>query len=87
MDWYKWLDVFQVAMMSKFSISITELAREANQQNPKVRPIIGDFDEYSAIKKIISVMYLLGEAAREQFMDKYLNSALWELNPQQLIKL
>ena len=74
--------------MAKYSISITELTREANQQNPRVRTLIGDPDEDPAIKKVISVMYLsLGEAARKQFKDKYAHTALWELKAQELITL
>ena len=65
--------------MAKYYISITELTREATEQNPRVRPLMGDLDEDPANKKTISVMYLaLGEAARKQFMDKYPNTALWE---------
>ena len=80
MDWDKWIDLFQVAMMAKYSISITELTRAVTEQTPRVRPLMGDLDEDPANKKTISVMYLsLGEAARKQFMDKYPNTALWEL--------
>ena len=61
----KWLDLFQVAMMTKYSISIIELTREATEQNPRVRPSMGDLDEDPANKKTNSVMYLaLGEAAK-----------------------
>ena len=84
MDWDKWLDLFQVALMAKYSISITELTREATQQNPRVRALLGDLDEDPANKKVLSVMYLsLGEAARKQFMDKYRHTTLWELKTQE----
>ena len=72
MDWDKRFDLFQVAMMAKYSISITELTRETTQQNPRVRTLLGDLDEDPANKKAISILYLsLGDAARKQFMDKY----------------
>ena len=88
MDWDKWLDLFQAAMMAKYSISITELTRLVTEQTPRVRPLMGDLDEDPANKKTISVMYLsLGEAARKQFMDKYPNTALWELKAGELINL
>ena len=88
MDWDKWLNLFQVALMAKYSISITELTREATQQNPRVRALLGDLDEDPANKKVISVMYLsLGEAARKQFMGKYPHTALWEIKAQDLIIL
>ena len=88
MDWDKWLDLFQVALMAKYSISITELTRNADQQNPRVRALLGNLEEDPANKKVISVMHLaLGDAARKQFMDKYPTTALWELRAQQLINL
>ena len=72
MDWDKWFDLFQVAMMPKYSISISELTRETTQQSPRVRTLLGDLDEDPANKKVISILYLsLGDAARKQFMDKY----------------
>ena len=42
MDWNKWVDLFQVAVLAKFSISITELTREVTDQNPRVRALLGD---------------------------------------------
>ena len=88
MEWDKWLDLFQVAMMAIYSISFTELIRETNQQTPIVRTLMGDLDEDPANKKVISVMYLLlDEAARMQFKDKYPHTALWELRAQELITL
>ena len=75
-------------MMAKYSISITELTREANQQNSRISLLMGDFDEDPANEKVISIMYLaLFEAARKQIMDEYPNSALWRLVAQQLIIL
>ena len=71
MDWDKRLDLLQVALMAKYSISITMLTRNADQQNPRVRALLGDLEEDPPNKKVISVIYLaLGDAARKQFMDK-----------------
>ena len=84
MKWDKRLDLFQAAMMAKNSI--TEMTREANQQNPRIRTLMGDLEEDPANKKVINVMYLsLGEAARKHFKDKYPHTALWELKAQELI--
>ena len=58
MNWDKWLDLFQVAVMAKFSISITELTRDVDQQNPRVRALLGAMDEDPANKKVVSVLYL-----------------------------
>ena len=88
MDWDKWLDLFQVAVMAKFSISITELTRDVKEQTPRVRALFGDMDEDPANKKVVSVMYLsLGEAARKLFKDKYPHTTLWNLKARELIQL
>ena len=66
MDWDKWFNLFQVALKAKYSISVTELTREANQQNPRVRALLGDLDENPANKKVISILYIsLGDQARK----------------------
>ena len=88
MDWDKWFDLFQVAMMAKYSISISELTRETTQQSPRVRTLLGDLDEDPANKKVISILYLsLGDAARKQFVDKHPHVALWNLKALELINL
>ena len=72
MDWDKWLESFQVAVMAKFSISITELTREVNEQNPRARASLGDMDEDLANKKVVSVLYHI---------------SLWNLKVKKLMQL
>ena len=85
MDWDKWLHLCQVAMMAKSSISVTELTKEADEQKPRVRPLMRDLGGEPANKKYISVMYMaVGGAARIQFMEKYPDTALWKLEAKQL---
>ena len=88
MEWDRWVDLFQVAVMVKYSISLTELTREATQQNPRVRALMGDFEEELANKKVVRVLYLsLGETARKQFRDKFPHATLWSLKVSELIKM
>ena len=88
MEWDKWVDLFQVAVMAKYSISLTELTRDASQQIPKVRALMGDLEEEPANKKVVSVLYLsLGEAARKQFRDKFPHVTLWSLKVSELTKM
>ena len=58
MEWDKWVDLFQVAAMAKYSISITELKRQVTEQSPRVRALTADLDEDPANKTIVSVLYL-----------------------------
>ena len=87
MDWDKWTNLFQVAIMAKYSISLTELTREVTQQTPRTPALIGDMDEDPANKKVVCVMYLSLEAARKQFKNKYPNTTLWDFKAVELLGL
>ena len=88
MECDKWGDLFQVAAMAKYSISITELTRQVTEQSPRVRALTGDLDEDPANKKIVSVLYLsLGGAARKQFRDKFPHTTLWDLEAGEMLNL
>ena len=88
MDWDRGLDLFQVAVMAKFSISITELIRDVTEQTPRVHALLGDMNEDPANKKIVSVKYLsLGEAVRKQCKDKYPYTILRNLKVRELLQL
>ena len=77
-EWEKWIDLFAVAMMAKYSISMNELTRTADEANPKVKAFLGDMPEAAANKKAVSMMFLsLGEAGRKMFQDKYPEKTIW----------
>ena len=66
MEWGNWLDLFQVAVMAKFSTSTTELTREVNEQTPRARAFLGDMDEDPAKKSsqcAVSVTWRGGKEA------------------------
>ena len=80
MEWKKWIDLFAVAMMAKYSISMNELTRTADETNPKAKALLGDMPEEAANKKAVSMMFLsLGEAGRKMFRDKYPEKTIWSL--------
>ena len=88
MEWDKWVSLFQVAAMAKYSISITELTRQVTEQSRRVRALTGDLDEDPASKKIVSVHHLsLGGAARKQFRDKIPHTTLWDLKAGEMLYL
>ena len=88
MEWDKCVDLFQVAVLARYSISLTELTRDASQQNPRVRALMGDLEEEPANNNVVSVLYLsLGEAARKQFRDKFPHVTLWSFKVNELTKM
>ena len=72
MDWDEWLDLFHVAIIAKYSISMTQLTIAVIQQSPRVGNRKGDLEENPENKKVVSVLYLLlWVAARKHFRDKF----------------
>ena len=39
-DWEQWVQLFEVAVLARHSISMTELLRDADQQNPRKAAIL-----------------------------------------------
>ena len=86
MEWEKWIDLFAVAMMAKYSISMNELTRTADETNPRVKALLGDMPEEAANKKVVSMMFLsLGESGRKMFRDKYPGTSIWTLQAMDML--
>ena len=87
MEWEKWIDLFAVAMMAKYSISMNELIRTVDETNPKVKAFLGDMPEEAANKKAVSMMFLsLGKAGRKMFRNKYPEKTIWFLQAIQMLQ-
>ena len=78
MDWKKRVDIFEVALLAKHSISLTELTRDTPPEREK--ELMGNGTAETASKKLISVMFLaLGDAARKTLTDLHPNMRLAEV--------
>ena len=49
-DWEQWRQLFEVAVLARHSVSITELLRDADQQNPRQAALMGNLEEMHAKK-------------------------------------
>ena len=68
LEWEKWRDLFEVALMAKNNICFAELTKTGN----KDKSLMGDLDEMPATKKAISVLHpALGSAGRKSIADKF----------------
>ena len=80
MEWERWLDLFAVAVMAKSSISIEELTRTPDAENPRTKSLFGDMAEEAAEKKVVTWLFLLvGEPARKMFKDNHPELSVWTL--------
>ena len=69
LEWEKRIDLFEVALMAKSNISVTELTKTTSN---KEKSLMGDMEEATAMKKANSVLYLApGIAARKTISDKF----------------
>ena len=69
LEWEKWRDLFEVALMAKSNMSVAELIKTTGT---KEKSLMGDMEEATAMKKANSVLYLaLGMAARKTISDKF----------------
>ena len=81
-DWEQWMQLFEVAVLARHSISITKLLRNADQQNPRQATLMGNMEETHAKRKVISLLYIaIGKTGRKMLMDKFpqINICLIEL--------
>ena len=70
-DWDQWLQLFEVAVLARHSISVSELTRNAEQQ-PRAQALMGNMEEAPAARKVISLLYIsLGKTGRKMLMDKF----------------
>ena len=68
LEWEKWSDLFEVALMAKNNISVAEPLKTTGTKDKSFK---GDMEEATAKKKANSVLYLaLGMAARKTISDK-----------------
>ena len=70
-EWEQWRQLFEVPVLARHSISITELLRDVDQQNPRQAALMGNLEEMQA-KKVVSLSYIsIGETGRKMLMDKF----------------
>ena len=73
-DWEQWVEFFEVAVLARHSISMTELLREADEQNPRIAAMMGNLEEVPAKRTLVSLLYIsIGKTGRKMLMDKFPN--------------
>ena len=84
LNWEKWIDLFEVALMAKNNISISELTKTTGT---KEKSLMGDMEEGAATKKAIIILYLSqGMAARKNLLNKYPTTKIATISLTDLIK-
>ena len=73
-DWAQWIELFQLAVLARHSISVEDITREEEQNNPRNAALMGGMTRHMAQKKVVRLLYLsVGKVGRKMLMDKYPN--------------
>ena len=71
-DWEHWQQLFEVAVLARHSISVTEITRNVDEQNPRVPALMGNLEEHATARKIVGLLYIsLNKNGRKMIMDKF----------------
>ena len=64
-EWEQWIQLFEVAVLARHSISVTELTGEVTQDNPRVAAMMENLEEEPAKRKVTSLLYIsIGKTGR-----------------------
>ena len=87
MEWERWFDLFALAVMAKYLISIEELTRTTDANSPRIKALIRDMAEEAAEKKVVPWLFLsVGELARKMYKDKHPDLSVWTLGVRDMIE-
>ena len=82
-EWEQWIQLFEVAVLARHSISVSELTREVTQDSPRRAAMMGNLEEEPAERKVTSLLYIsIGKTGRKMLMYKFpqINILLIQLN-------
>ena len=68
----QWVQLFEVAVLARHSISVSELIREEDQNNPRSAALMGNLELQPAKRKVTTLAYIsIGKTGRKMLMDKF----------------
>ena len=71
-EWEQWVQLLEVAVEARHSISVTEITSEADQQTPRVPSMMGNREEEPANWKVTSLLYIsIGKTGPKMLMKKF----------------
>ena len=71
-EWEQWPELFELAMLAKNSISMSEIIRVPTDQEPQNPASLGNFAHSTATKSAVSILCIaIGKTGRKILPDKY----------------
>ena len=87
MEWDKWMDLLQVALMAKHSISVNEVTREETLNQLRDKSLLGNMEWDTANEKVVSLLFFsLKNAPRKTFRYKFPTETLWSMRAKEVIE-
>ena len=82
-EWEQWGQIFEVAVLARHSIFVSELVRDEDQNNPRSAALMENLELEPAKRKMTSLLYIsIGKTGKKMLMDKFpkINFLLIQLN-------
>ena len=71
-EWANWAHLFEMAVLARHSISISEVLKNPTEQDPSILALLGNLTVATAAKKVVSLLYLsIGKTGRKMLTDKF----------------
>ena len=87
-DWDQWVQLFEVTVLARHPISMTELLRTADKQHPRKSALMGNLEETPEKRKVVSLLYIaIGKTGRKIIMDKFPNINILLIQLQNIVQL
>ena len=79
-EWNSWVELFEMAVLARHSISILEVLKTATEQDPTIPVLLGNLTVDTATKKVVSSLYLSVEKYnRKMLTDKDPHTNIFEI--------
>ena len=71
-EWNIWVELFEMAVLARLSIWISEEIKTPTEQDPTFPASLGNLTVGTATKKVVSLLHLsIGKTDRKMLTDKY----------------
>ena len=86
-EWANWLQLFEMAVLARHSISISEVLKNPTENDPSIPALLGNLTVTTAAKKVVSLLYLsIGKTGRKVLTDKFPNTNIFVIDLAEILQ-
>ena len=86
-EWANWAQLFEMAVLARHSISISEVLKNPTENDPSIPALLGNLTVTTAAKKVVSLLYLsIGKTGRKMLTDKFPNTNIFVIDLAEILQ-